>query len=276
MLSISLVLIIMGLCATLGVAVHRATTSVGNETTILVTLTPGEDLTQINAMKTGLGKAPWCTGFDHTPATKVLAREVELMDPGMREGLELLSDNPFGDEFVLHIAADWRSTDSIAALSKRLQQMEAVDIVSADVTAMGKANDGLRRLILYLSILGAVLLLISIALITNTISLSIYSRRFTIHTMKLVGATNAFIRRPFVRAGMITGVIAGALAAIIVSAIQSYLMVYDNLVGPWLDAETIVWTALALVVLGALIARAAAWCAANSYLKKSYDRLYKK
>lgn len=275
-LSVTLVLIVIGLCATLGLAVHRATLAVGEGTTIFVTLEPSETTLRASELKRQFNHAPWVANYEFFDKTTVLSREVDHMSAEAREALELLSDNPFGDEFVLHIAEGWRSTDSIAALTSRLENTQGVDIVSGDASALGEANKGINRVILYLIVLAVILLLISVALINNTISLSIYSRRFTIHTMKLVGATNSFIRRPFVRAGMLTGIVAGVLAMFVVCAVQSYLMVSDTLIGPWITPEGIGITAVGLVVLGALIARAAAWYAAKIYLRKSYDRLFKK
>lgn len=274
-LSVALVLLIVGLCATLGIAVQKASKAVGEDTTILVTMAPGEDVIGVSAMKREFNAAPWVSSYEFTSADRVLSREVDSMDPMVREGLALLSDNPFGDEFVIHISDAWRNSDSLSMLVDRLQVMPGVDIVSGDATAMARANDGLRRLMLYLSVLALVLLIISVVLINNTISLSIYSRRFNIHTMKLVGATNSFIRRPFVRAGMITGVVAGLFAAVAVCGVQIYLMINDELVGPWITVPEILVTAVVLILLGALIARAAAWRAATVYLNKSYDLLFK-
>lgn len=275
-LSVTLVLIVIGLLGTLGVAVHKATAAAGDNTAVLVTILPGEDPLRVSEIKRDFNSTEWISDYDFTSATEVLSREVDRMDSITLQGLELLSDNPFGDEFTVSIADGWRNTDSLSAVISRLKAMPGVDIVSADANVLGQANAGLTKLMVYCGILAVILLLISIALINNTISLSIYSRRFNIHTMKLVGATNAFIRRPFVRAGTVTGLIAGLIAALVVCLLQAYLMFDDAFVGPWLTPEIISITAVALVVLGTLFARAAAWRAANSYLKKSYDTLFRK
>ena len=275
-LSVTLVLIFLGLCATLGIAVHRASQAIENETSIIVTIVPGDDPLRVSELKRQFNASEWVDSYDFTDAKTVLSREANTMSGDALEALELLSGNPFGDEFVLHIASGWRSTDSINALTERLYDTESVDIVSGDASALGSANEGLNRMMLFLSILAAVLLIISIALINNTISLSIYSRRFNIHTMRLVGATNAFIRRPFVHAGMYTGLLAGLIAATVIGALQLYLMLYDDLIGTWITPAVIVLTAIGIVVAGTLIARAAAWCAATTYLNKSFNQLFKR
>lgn len=277
-LSVAMVLVIIGVCLTLGITVHRASASISDSTTIMVTLQPGEDADVVNAMKREFNVAPWLTEprYEFTDRATVLSREYDSMDDVTREALSLLSENPYGDEFVLYIAEGWRNSDSIQVLTERLKARPAVEIVSGDASVMGAANDSLHRVLLYLGIVGLVLLLISVALIKNTISLSIYSRRFNIHTMKMVGATNSFIRRPFVRAGMYTGLIAGFLSVMVVCSIQCYLMYTDDIVGVWINAQTVLITAVVLVVLGAVIARGAAWWSATTYLHRSYDSLFRK
>ena len=127
-----------------------------------------------------------------------------------------------------------------------------------------------------LGCVAAILLVISFVLINNTVSLSIYSRRFVLRTMKLVGATPSFIRRPFVRTGISNGAIAGLLASAVLAAIQAYAMEADAEI-----AELLSWTAsgcvyAALVVLGAIICAGASWFAATRYLRLNYDSLYRR
>ena len=275
-LSVALVLIIVGLCTTLGITVHQANRVLADGTTVMVTLNPEESEITTAEFKRFFNQAPYVSKFEFTDATIVLGRETDNMSKEDRKALQLLRQNPFGDEFILSLADDWRNPDSLRVVAERLRNMDGVDIVSSGAFTLTDGATGIDRIILYAGIVAIILLVISIVLINNTISLSIYSRRFTIHTMKLVGATNAFIRRPFVRAGMYTGAIAGAVAAIAVCCVQAYLLYNDNVIGPWITPEGMALTAGGLIILGAIIARSAAWCAATNYLHKSYDLLFKK
>lgn len=275
-LSVGLVLIVIGLCAILGTTVHRATSAVGDSTTLLITIVPGEDPLRVSEIKRIFNDAPYVERYDFTDAATVLAKEAEAMDEQGRYALNLLSDNPYGDEFVIHIADGYRSTDSLAAISTRIGAMESIDAVAGNTAVMGSSNEGLHTIMLYLGILAAVLLVISIALIHSTISLAIYSRRFNIYTMKLVGATNTFIRRPFVRAGMLTGIIAGVFATCVVCGIEVYLIHSEPIIGPYISMTDVWITAAGLIVLGALITRIASWWASTRYLNKSFDQLFKK
>jgi len=275
-LSVGLVLIVIGLCSMLGMTVHRATSAVGDSTTLLVTIVPGEDPLRVSEIKRIFNDAPYVERYEFTDAATVLAGEAETMDEQGRYALNLLSDNPYGDEFVIYVADGYRSTDSLGVISARIGAMESIDNVAGNAAVMGSSNEGLHKIMLYLGILAAILLAISIALIHSTISLAIYSRRFNIYTMKLVGATNAFIRRPFVRAGMLTGVIAGVIAAVVVCAVEVYLTHSEPIVGPYISMADVWITAAGLVVLGALITRMASWWATTRYLNKTFDQLFKK
>lgn len=275
-LSVALVLIVAGLCSLLGLAVHRASGLVADNTTIIATTGPGTDPLQTSAIKRSLNNVPWATGYTFTDATAVLEREVRNMDADSRHALDLLTDNPYGDEFLIYVADGYRSTDSLAAIAARLEQTPGIELVAADVQALGQSNAGINNIIFYLIILAAALLVISVALIANTISLAIYSRRFSIYTMKLVGATNAFVRRPFVRAGTLAGFVAGIVAATVVCGLEFYLMMFESLVGTYVTPMDIAVTAALLIIAGTFIARTAAWCTAQRYLRKTFDQLFKK
>lgn len=275
-LSISMVLVVAGLCAVLGIAVRRAAGGVGDNTTVLMSIVPGTDPLRVSEIKRTLNDAPWSEKYTYTDANNVLVNERELMDEDSRRGLELLDENPFGDEFLITIAEGWRSADSLTAVTKRLEAMDDVDMVVANSEIIGNANDGLGRVLLCLGVFGLILLAISLALIISTVSLAIYSRRFTIYTMKLVGATNSFIRRPFVRSGMWNGMLAGVIAAVVVLAVTYYASVHEPMFAPyltWTDGAVI---SVALVAMGALICRGAAWWVTTRYLRARYDRLFKK
>lgn len=275
-LSISLVLIVAGLCATLGLSIHRAARGVGDETSILVTVLPGTDPLRVSEIKRTLNDAPWADSYEFTEADNVLAKERDLMDEEGRQGLELLEENPFGDEFIVTVAEGWRSSDSLAVVTANLEALDDIDTVVANSEMMGSTNDGLANVLIFIGSFGVILLIISIALIINTIALAIYSRRFNIYTMKLVGAKNSFIRRPFVRAASLSGALAGLIAAIAVEGVTYYASVHEPIFAAFLTTTDGLIIGAGLVVAGVLICRGAAWWATSRYLRKRYDQLFKK
>lgn len=185
--------------------------------------------------------------------------------------------NPLSPEVTFGVNAAYASPDSLKSISARLRKVEGVEeVATPDASMVESMNRNLERLSMILGGIAIVLIIISFILINNTVHLAIYSRRFTIHTMQLVGATNGFIRRPFVwsntLAGIISGVIAsGLLAAVLGTAPEMGLSEVAAAI-PW---PMMGITAAGLIVIGVLLCMTASTLATNKYLRKDYDRLFR-
>src|SRR5690554_6077652 len=125
-----------------------------------------------------------------------------------------------------------------------------------------------------LLILAAILLFISFTLIRNTIRLSIYSKRFLINTMKLVGATGGFIRKPFVVNNIITGIVAGVIADLYIFVMITYFSREYADIQPILSRFDIAVIFGLVILLGVVISTVATAFAVNRYLKMKSDQLY--
>ena len=123
-------------------------------------------------------------------------------------------------------------------------------------------------------VLAVILLFISFTLIRNTIRLSIYAKRFIINTMKLVGATSGFIRRPFVRNNIITGIIAGIIADVIIFSMLMYFSREYAEIQSVITTFDIAIIFAIVIVLGVLISTVATAFAVNRYIKMRTDELY--
>lgn len=190
---------------------------------------------------------------------------------------EVFGVNIFSPEVAFTLNADATHPDSIAKMKKRIAAIAGIQEVAAPDTEMVTSmNENISRLSLILGVVAIVMLVISFVLINNTVHLSIYSRRFTIHTMELVGATNGFIRGPFVRNNLLAGVIAGVLA----SGVMALSLWAAQRSGTFDLTQYISWRtygfiAAGMVVCGALICSLAAWIATARYLRKDYGALFK-
>lgn len=273
--SVTLVLVLVGLLGVTGLAVHRAVDNVASQATVIVKIAAGTDDLQLAAVKRQLNVTPHVKGYVYSSPDEVLAQETAYMDPDTRAALEMLGENPFNGEFELTVDAAALDPDTLATLKTALSAMDHVDDVLGDAEVIGGATPVFTRIMWWGVVLGAVLLFISIVVITNTISLAIYSRRFVIHTMKLVGATDRFIRRPFVRSASLWGLVAGLIAGGAVCGTVAWVMQRQPMLGAYMTWESTWPVCAALVVAGMLICRIAAWCAATRYLNRSYDRLFK-
>src|SRR3546814_20897895 len=127
--------------------------------------------------------------------------------------MSFLGYNPLPASMDVHVQADYAATDSIAKLDKQIRAEKLVNDVVYQESLVESVNSNIRTISIVLLGVCALLSVIAIALINNTIRLAIYSQRFIIKSMQLVGATKNFIKRPFLWLGILHGLL-GALAAI--------------------------------------------------------------
>ena len=210
----------------------------------------------------------------------VVSREQALEDWKKDTGEdleELFGVNPLSPEITFNVMADYASETSLDELHTRLVDIPGVEeVIMPDSEMVEAMNSNIEAVALTLGLIAIVMVVISFVLINNTVHLSIYARRFTIHTMQLVGATNGFIRRPIVLSNMSAGIIAGLLA----SGILAIGIVWAPAMGfPHFD-DYVSWPIYAavaggLVVVGAGLCGAAAAIATTRYLRKDYEDLFK-
>ncbi|HBG41116.1 MAG TPA: cell division protein FtsX [Porphyromonadaceae bacterium] len=187
---------------------------------------------------------------------------------------ELLGFNPAQDCIEIFLQSEYANNDSIAVINQLIRQNSNVTDLLYQQEALDLINDNLSKAMTVMLILAVILLFISFTLIRNTIRLSVYSKRFLINTMKLVGATNAFIRRPFVTDNMFTGIIAGLLADGIIFALISYFSREYIPMQSIISLFDMMVIFVAVIAFGVLIATTAAAFAVNKYLKMDTNNLY--
>ena len=130
--------------------------------------------------------------------------------------LDVFETSPIPISVNLTLKADYVTADSLEVVKSRLGALKEVSEVVCQQSLVEALNSNLNKISIFLAALISLLLFISFVLINNTVRLSVYSRRFTIHTMKMVGATKAFIRRPFVLESIFQGLFASFLAVIFI------------------------------------------------------------
>ena len=272
-ISVALTLAVLGILAMTAMAGHRLTDNVRRNLVVTVQAGPGANDVALNRIKRLVAKNPATESYSFLSADMVLSQEVQHIG---EELTSLLDENPFSAEFEVRLRPKAANAAGIAAFARAMKKDAAVADVITDVTVVNSVNTTMHKITVILAVIGGILLVISLVLINATISLSIYSKRFLIRTMKLVGATPGFIRRPFVRAGFVNGLFAGLLASALLAAGQTYAIE----AGTWL-APVLSWTDAAmvyagLILLGLIICPLAAWGAATRYLRRNYDSLYRK
>ncbi len=272
-ISVALVLLVLGIVAFLGLATKNVTNDIKENIGFVVMLDENISTNDINHLKQKWGKEPYVASQQFISAEEALQQETERMGEDI---LELMAGvNPYQPEFEIKVKSQYASRDSIESIKASLTDVNGIKDVIVDPTRIDSINSNINNVILVLAIVAAALILISFVLINNTVRLTVYSKRFIIHTMKLVGATNGFIRRPFIINNIFHGIMAAIIADIILAAAVFYLPALDPQTGKlisWNDAYIIFGS---LVVTGILICATATLFATNKYLRSSYDDMFK-
>lgn len=270
-ISVALVLLVLGLVVLMGVAARNVVRDIRQNLGFDVVMWYDVDDATIKQYCATLDTASYVASYEYVSIDNALDEWSEMTGEDLRD---LGDEEIFGPTFRVKVNEAYANNDSIQALTQSIAEDSAVDEVIAHTSMIDDIHHNTRSIILVLSVVALALLLISFVLINNTIRLTIYARRFTIHTMKLVGATPAFIRRPFVLATMLQGFIAGLIAA----AVLASLLVYSNTVDATVS-DVITWRDAAIVLAGTVIGGViicvlAALLATNKYLRLDYDDMF--
>lgn len=271
--SVCLVLILLGVIAMISISAQNETRKLKERLEISLIMAD----TVSNQYATHIAERIKSEPF--SVAVGVVTREQALknwkQDTG--EDLEaLFGVNPLSPEINFSVNADYASRDSLISLEKRLSAIKGVDEIALPESEMVESmNRNIESFAIILGVIALVMVVISFGLINNTVHLAIYARRFTIHTMQLVGATNAFIRSPFVKNNMLAGLLAGLVAAgiLAISLAAAPRAGFDDV------ADYISWPLYAavaggMILIGILICGFSAWIATSRYLKMDYDELF--
>ncbi len=274
--SITLVLFVMGLMTMGGLVASHMAQALREQFTITMTISDGAKEGYGVRMVKDLKKAKYTADAVYvSPDSALKVLQTELGE----NPAEFLGYNPLPATVELKLKFEYAETDSINVIVKQLKQVHKRNVseIEYNSTLLDSVNANLRRYAIALAVLAAALLLISIVLIGFTVRLALHADRFLINTMRLVGATSWFIRRPFIRTHVLCGLIASFVALIALGCLiyggltRGFAgVISDCLLHP-LPLCILVGT---VVALGILIPAVAAWYSAGHYLRRSVDELY--
>ena len=270
-ISIALVLFLMGLIMLMGLLGNELSVYVKENLSFSIVLKDSVKETDIKKMQTKLDALPYIKSTAYISKEQA-AKELE---EELGENPEtFLGFNPLQASIEVKLHADYANPDSLSLIEKEIKRYTSVDELLYRKDMMEMVHNNLQRLGVILLALAAVLTLISFVLIGNTIRLLIYSKRFLIHTMQLVGATAGFIRAPFIRYNLVSGLIAALLAIMLLTGAIYYLQ--NELDGfiQLMDMRTLLIVDGAVLVLGLFLSTIATVIAVNKYLRMKVDQLY--
>ena len=183
-------------------------------------------------------------------------------------------ENPLLPSIDVRFHAAYANNDSIAVVEAMLLENPDVKEVYYQKSLVDLINNNIRKIAIILMVISLILLLIAVALIRNTIRLSIYSKRFLVRSMQLVGATESFIRKPFLRQGVSQGFFGGLLADVFLVVILYAVSKRIPDLALIRDLYDISAVLAGIVFLGMLIAWFSTRTALDKFLKADLDKLY--
>lgn len=270
-ISIALVLFLLGLIFLIGLLGNQLSVYVKENISFSIVLKDNQKEADIKRMQKKLDALPFIKSTEYISkeqAAKELEEELgESPDA-------FLGFNPLQASIEVRLHSEYANPDSLQKIETAIKKYTSVSDLLYRKDMMEMVHNNMKRLSIILLVLAAVLMAISFVLISNTIRLLIYSKRFLIHTMKLVGATSGFIRRPFIWYNVVSGIFASILAILMLTGALYYLQ--SELAGfiRILDVQTLLVVFAAVVILGISLSIVATIFAVNKYLRMEGDRLY--
>lgn len=272
--SVTLVLIIIGIIALVTVSAATETRRLRERLQVSVVMADNVgDSVAVNLAKE-VATRPFALSVD--VVTKDDALKNWKNDTG--EDLEaLFGVNPLSPEVAFTVKSDYASESALKKIENELKAMPGVESVALpDSTMVENMNRNIETFALVLGVIAVVMIIISFVLINNTVHLAVYARRFTIHTMQLVGATNGFIRRPFIINNMLSGLVSGVAASgIMAVALAAAPGGGFTDVASYISWKTYGIVAAGMVAAGVLLCGIAAWIATTRYLRQDYEDLFR-
>ena len=270
--SISLVLFMIGLIVSLYLTTHYFTVKSKENISLSIILNDTISESDLSRLKRYL------SATEYTKQTVYISRDSALKEHIAAIGedpSEFLGYNPLSASLEVFLTSEYASTDSINnVILPRLQIFDGITNITYQKEMIELLNNNVNKLSLILSLIALVMLFISIVLINNTIRLSIYSKRFIINTMQLVGAKNSFIRRPFVNRSLINSFIATFLALLMLGGsiylVQTQIGTTINLY----QLEIIIPVVVIIFFISLIINYIATVVAVNRYLRMRTEQLY--
>lgn len=270
-ISTTLVLLLLGLVVFFVLSANNLSVYVRENIAFSIQLSDDMKEPAIMEFQKKLNKEPFVKQTTYISKEQALKEQREAMgtDPA-----EFLGYNPFNASIEVKLNADYANSDSIAWIKDAILSNKHILDVDYPQDLLDSVNNNIRKISFALLSLAALLTLISFALINNTIQLTIYSQRFLIHTMKLVGASWTFIRRPFIARNVWIGILAATMANAVLIGMAYALVNYQPDIITVATPKVILIVMAAVFVFGVTITTLCAFISINKYLHMKAGELY--
>lgn len=270
-ISTTMVLFLLGLVVFSVLTANNLSVYIRENIAFSAILDDGMKETSIIKLQESLNKKNYVKQTIYISKEQALKEQTEAMgtDP-----TEFIGHNPFNASIEIKLNAGYTNPDSIKWIEKELMANKNILEINYPQNLLDSVNKNLQKISLFLLGLAVLLSLISFSLINNTIRLTIYSKRFLIHTMKLVGASWGFIRKPFITRNLWIGILSGAVANAVLTALAYTAVKYEPELLAIISPESIMIVAASVMVFGIIITTLCAYISINKYLRMKISELY--
>jgi len=269
--SITLVLYVLGLLGMIILHAHKLSEHIKENIGFSVILMDNARMADINHLQKSLDAMPAVKSTEFISKEKAAE---ELISELGEDFVKFLGYNPLFPSIEVRLNATWANPDSLLVFEKNVLQSRVVKEVDYQKNLVHIVNENVRKIGFALVLFSLLLLVIAFTLISNTIRLSVFSKRFLIKSMQLIGATQSFIRRPFVINGVIQGLIGSVVAiALLLASLWGAQRSIPELIN-FQDIEMLFSLFVIVIILGIIISWISTWMAVKKYLRIKTDNLY--
>ena len=270
-ISTSLVLLLIGIITFLLLTANDLSTQLKEEMNVEIVLKDNITDQEKTALERSLTIAPYCKEHHFISKDDALVEMTAAMgvDPS-----EFLEYNPFYASYNITLNADYAATDSLQWIEKALLSKSGVTEVNYQREILDIVNDNIQKVTIVLLALAAILSLISFTLINNTIKLTIYSQRFLLYSMKLVGAKWSFIRRPFIRHNLLIGLTSAIIASGAIYGGLKFAVKYEPGLAVMLKTDILTIVFAVITLMGILLTTLCALRSVNRFLRMKSGELH--
>lgn len=270
-ISMSLVLFLIGLVSLLLFVARDLGTHIKENINLSLIISDETPEASVERIEQYLRNSEFVKSFEFITKEEALQEHIALMGDNPEK---FLGFNPLKASFEVKIHATYANIDSVNVIESRLNKFNSIERIAYQKDMVQLVNENVTRISIFLLVIASILLIISMALINNTIRISIYANRFLINTMKLVGATPWFIRLPYVKNGMTNGFIASLLALLMLTIMIVVVGKETEMNLLTMQTTTLLQVVGIVVSLGVLITALSSYIAVGRYLRMQTNEMY--
>ena len=270
-ISVSLVLFLIGLECVVLMSARELVRHVRESVELTIVLNEEVTSDEIQRMQTLMEAAPYCLDVQFISREQALQEHIDNLG---EDPQKFLGYNPLTDAFEIHLYEQYTLSDSILTIEQQLRSLPYVDNILYQQDVVKTLDHNLNEISVVLLLVALALLIIALVLISNTIQLQVYSKRFIINTMRLVGATPWVIKWPFIRRNLLMGLEASLIACAMLAFAYYYCMERLGVMLFPMTKMHIGFLVAVVLLCGLIITFLASLAATNRYIRMKTNKLY--